>query len=151
MVWTLEWLTILTWEVKVHEKKKKSMNDVSQLLSLLWKFTWFWNFHLSISIYNVLSCGLLSQWYVSSNLVQVPEGFEMAVRLMLPGEISDITCPPDYAYDRFKRCFFYEVKYVMVLAYIILMAVVSWAGLLMFLKVPMFSGKLSFLVLRCQR
>ncbi|XP_020592878.1 peptidyl-prolyl cis-trans isomerase PASTICCINO1 [Phalaenopsis equestris] len=33
----------------------------------------------------------------------VPEGFEMSVRLMLPGEISIITCPPDYAYDRFKR------------------------------------------------
>lgn len=33
----------------------------------------------------------------------VPEGFEMSVRLMLPGEISVITCPPDYAYDRFKR------------------------------------------------
>ncbi|KAL0916251.1 hypothetical protein M5K25_013744 [Dendrobium thyrsiflorum] len=33
----------------------------------------------------------------------VPEGFEMCVRLMLPGEISVITCPPDYAYDRFKR------------------------------------------------
>ncbi|KAK8944971.1 Peptidyl-prolyl cis-trans isomerase PASTICCINO1 [Platanthera zijinensis] len=33
----------------------------------------------------------------------VPEGFEMSVRLMLPGEISLVTCPPDYAYDRFKR------------------------------------------------
>ncbi|KAH0459542.1 hypothetical protein IEQ34_012356 [Dendrobium chrysotoxum] len=33
----------------------------------------------------------------------VPEGFEMCVRLMLPGEISVITCPPDYAYDKFKR------------------------------------------------
>ncbi|KAK8946302.1 Peptidyl-prolyl cis-trans isomerase PASTICCINO1 [Platanthera guangdongensis] len=33
----------------------------------------------------------------------VPEGFEMSVRLMLPGEISLVTCPPDYAYDRFER------------------------------------------------
>ncbi|XP_027334699.1 peptidyl-prolyl cis-trans isomerase PASTICCINO1 isoform X2 [Abrus precatorius] len=33
----------------------------------------------------------------------VPEGFEMSVRLMLPGEIALITCPPDYAYDKFPR------------------------------------------------
>ncbi|KAG1337803.1 peptidyl-prolyl cis-trans isomerase PASTICCINO1 [Cocos nucifera] len=33
----------------------------------------------------------------------VPEGFEMCVRLMLPGEISLVTCPPDYAYDKFTR------------------------------------------------
>lgn len=33
----------------------------------------------------------------------VPEGFEMCVRLMLPGEIALVTCPPDYAYDRFPR------------------------------------------------
>ncbi|KAG0466466.1 hypothetical protein HPP92_018046 [Vanilla planifolia] len=33
----------------------------------------------------------------------VPEGFEMCVRLMLPGEVSLVTCPPDYAYDKFKR------------------------------------------------
>lgn len=33
----------------------------------------------------------------------VPEGLEMSVRLMLPGEISIVTCPPDYAYDKFKR------------------------------------------------
>ncbi|PKA52691.1 Peptidyl-prolyl cis-trans isomerase PASTICCINO1 [Apostasia shenzhenica] len=33
----------------------------------------------------------------------VPEGFEMCVRLMLPGEISLVTCPPDYAYDKFRR------------------------------------------------
>ncbi|KAI3801334.1 hypothetical protein L1987_29438 [Smallanthus sonchifolius] len=31
------------------------------------------------------------------------EGFEMCVRLMLPEEISLITCPPDYAYDKFTR------------------------------------------------
>lgn len=33
----------------------------------------------------------------------VPEGFEMCVRLMLPEEISLVTCPPDYAYDKFTR------------------------------------------------
>ncbi|KAH7866213.1 hypothetical protein Vadar_017216 [Vaccinium darrowii] len=33
----------------------------------------------------------------------VPEGLEMCVRLMLPGEISLVTCPPDYAYDKFAR------------------------------------------------
>ncbi|ESW17565.1 hypothetical protein PHAVU_007G249700 [Phaseolus vulgaris] len=33
----------------------------------------------------------------------VPEGFEMSVRLMLPGEIALVTCPPDYAYDKFPR------------------------------------------------
>ncbi|KAL6534325.1 G1/S-specific cyclin pas1 [Orobanche hederae] len=33
----------------------------------------------------------------------VPEGFEMCTRLMLPGEIALITCPPDYAYDKFPR------------------------------------------------
>uniref|UniRef100_A0A7N2M4E4 peptidylprolyl isomerase n=1 Tax=Quercus lobata TaxID=97700 RepID=A0A7N2M4E4_QUELO len=33
----------------------------------------------------------------------VPEGFEMCVRLMLPGEITIVTCPPDYAYDKFPR------------------------------------------------
>ncbi|KAJ3691018.1 hypothetical protein LUZ61_020182 [Rhynchospora tenuis] len=31
----------------------------------------------------------------------VPEGLEMAVRLMLPGEVCSVTCPPDYAYDKF--------------------------------------------------
>ncbi|CAN6471532.1 unnamed protein product [Victoria cruziana] len=33
----------------------------------------------------------------------VPEGLEMCVRLMLPGEVALVTCPPDYAYDKFKR------------------------------------------------
>ncbi|XP_057983510.1 peptidyl-prolyl cis-trans isomerase PASTICCINO1 isoform X2 [Malania oleifera] len=33
----------------------------------------------------------------------VPEGFEMCVRLMLPGERALVTCPPDYAYDKFPR------------------------------------------------
>lgn len=33
----------------------------------------------------------------------VPEGLEMCVRLMLPGEISLVTSPPDYAYDKFER------------------------------------------------
>lgn len=33
----------------------------------------------------------------------MPEGFEMCVRLMLPGEIALVTCPPDYAYDKFER------------------------------------------------
>ncbi|KAK2657740.1 hypothetical protein Ddye_010792 [Dipteronia dyeriana] len=33
----------------------------------------------------------------------VPEGFEMCVRLMLPGELALVTCPPDYAYDKFSR------------------------------------------------
>ncbi|KAL3839469.1 hypothetical protein ACJIZ3_024060 [Penstemon smallii] len=33
----------------------------------------------------------------------VPEGFEMCTRLMLPGEIALVTCPPDYAYDKFER------------------------------------------------
>lgn len=33
----------------------------------------------------------------------VPEGFEMSVRLMLPGEVALVTCPPDYAYDKFPR------------------------------------------------
>ncbi|CAH9099970.1 unnamed protein product [Cuscuta europaea] len=33
----------------------------------------------------------------------VPEGFEMCVRLMVPGEVALVTCPPDYAYDKFKR------------------------------------------------
>ncbi|KAL2509634.1 Peptidyl-prolyl cis-trans isomerase PASTICCINO1 [Forsythia ovata] len=34
---------------------------------------------------------------------RVPEGFEMCIRLMLPGEIALVTCPPDYAYDKFPR------------------------------------------------
>lgn len=34
---------------------------------------------------------------------QVPEGFEMCTRLMLPEEIALVTCPPDYAYDKFPR------------------------------------------------
>ncbi|XAR68883.1 Peptidylprolyl isomerase [Bertholletia excelsa] len=33
----------------------------------------------------------------------VPEGLEMCIRLMLPGEIAHVTCPPDYAYDKFPR------------------------------------------------
>ncbi|CAH2064186.1 unnamed protein product [Thlaspi arvense] len=33
----------------------------------------------------------------------VPEGFEMCTRLMLPGETALVTCPPDYAYDKFPR------------------------------------------------
>lgn len=33
----------------------------------------------------------------------VPEGFEMCVRLMLPEEIALVSCPPDYAYDKFPR------------------------------------------------
>ncbi|XP_059667886.1 peptidyl-prolyl cis-trans isomerase PASTICCINO1 isoform X2 [Cornus florida] len=33
----------------------------------------------------------------------VPEGLEMCVRLMLPGELALVTCPPDYAYDKFPR------------------------------------------------
>jgi hypothetical protein len=36
----------------------------------------------------------------------VPEGFEMCVRLMLPGEVALVTCPPDYAYDKFTRLLF---------------------------------------------
>uniref|UniRef100_A0A2P2M4I0 peptidylprolyl isomerase n=1 Tax=Rhizophora mucronata TaxID=61149 RepID=A0A2P2M4I0_RHIMU len=39
----------------------------------------------------------------SSGEGRVPEGFEMCVRLMLPGEIALVTCPPDYAYDKFLR------------------------------------------------
>jgi hypothetical protein len=35
--------------------------------------------------------------------LQVPEGFELCVRLMLPGEMAIVTCPPDYAYDKFPR------------------------------------------------
>lgn len=27
----------------------------------------------------------------------------MCVRLMLPGEIALVTCPPDYAFDKFPR------------------------------------------------
>lgn len=27
----------------------------------------------------------------------------MCVRLMLPEEVSLVTCPPDYAYDKFPR------------------------------------------------
>ncbi|XP_071915279.1 peptidyl-prolyl cis-trans isomerase PASTICCINO1-like isoform X4 [Coffea arabica] len=33
----------------------------------------------------------------------VPEGFEMCVRLMLPGELALVTCPHEYAYDKFQR------------------------------------------------
>ncbi|XP_020526603.1 peptidyl-prolyl cis-trans isomerase PASTICCINO1 isoform X2 [Amborella trichopoda] len=33
----------------------------------------------------------------------VPEGFEMCVRLMLSGELAVVTCPPDFAYDKFPR------------------------------------------------
>ncbi|KAM7263338.1 hypothetical protein ACFE04_001021 [Oxalis oulophora] len=39
----------------------------------------------------------------SSGEGMVPEGFEMCVRLMLPGELAVVTCPPDYAYDKFPR------------------------------------------------
>ncbi|XP_038972319.1 2-keto-3-deoxy-L-rhamnonate aldolase-like [Phoenix dactylifera] len=31
---------------------------------------------------------------------------KMCVRLMLPEEISLVTCPPDYAYDKFTRSIF---------------------------------------------
>lgn len=31
----------------------------------------------------------------------------MSIRLMLPGEISIVTCPPDYAYDKFERFYFF--------------------------------------------
>lgn len=27
----------------------------------------------------------------------------MSVRLMLPGEVALVTCPPDYAYEKFPR------------------------------------------------
>ncbi|WOL16555.1 peptidyl-prolyl cis-trans isomerase PASTICCINO1 [Canna indica] len=37
------------------------------------------------------------------HFIQVPEGLEMCVRLMLPGEVALVTCPPDYAYDKFTR------------------------------------------------
>ncbi|PSS32648.1 Peptidyl-prolyl cis-trans isomerase [Actinidia chinensis var. chinensis] len=33
----------------------------------------------------------------------VPEGLEMCVRLMLPGEMALVTSPLDYAYDKFPR------------------------------------------------
>ncbi|CAA3003163.1 peptidyl-prolyl cis-trans isomerase PASTICCINO1 [Olea europaea subsp. europaea] len=33
----------------------------------------------------------------------VPEGFDMCSRLMLPGERALVTCPSDYAYDKFPR------------------------------------------------
>ncbi|XP_075104724.1 peptidyl-prolyl cis-trans isomerase PASTICCINO1-like isoform X2 [Nicotiana tabacum] len=59
----------------------------------------------------------------------VPQGFEMCVRLMLPGEIALVTWPPDYAYDKFERL----------------------GGQLMFLKVLTCSGKLSFLTLTHRR
>ncbi|KAJ0027515.1 hypothetical protein Pint_35291 [Pistacia integerrima] len=39
----------------------------------------------------------------SSGEGRVPEGFEMCVRLMLPGELALVTCPPDYAYDKYPR------------------------------------------------
>ncbi|XWS55599.1 hypothetical protein CRYUN_Cryun09bG0014600 [Craigia yunnanensis] len=38
----------------------------------------------------------------SSGEGMVPEGFEMCVRLMLPGEIALVTCSPDYAYYKFS-------------------------------------------------
>ncbi|XP_024532699.1 peptidyl-prolyl cis-trans isomerase PASTICCINO1 [Selaginella moellendorffii] len=33
----------------------------------------------------------------------VPEGLEICIKLMLPGELALITCSPEYAYDKFPR------------------------------------------------
>ncbi|KAF6161054.1 hypothetical protein GIB67_007695 [Kingdonia uniflora] len=41
--------------------------------------------------------------HFSSGEGLVPEGLEMCLRLMLPGEVALVTCPPDYAYDKFTR------------------------------------------------
>ncbi|KAL3639470.1 G1/S-specific cyclin pas1 [Castilleja foliolosa] len=67
----------------------------------------------------------------------VPEGFEMSTRLMLPGEISIVTCPPDYAYDNFSSDS-YEIS-------------IYETGHLRFRKVLTFSGRLSFLIMRSRR
>ncbi|KAH9605321.1 hypothetical protein KSS87_022449 [Heliosperma pusillum] len=55
--------------------------------------------------YSVFFCWevtFISHTFISHTVI-VPEGFEMCVRLMLPGEIALVTCPPDYAYDKFPR------------------------------------------------
>ena len=38
----------------------------------------------------------------------------MCVRLMLPGEIALVTCPPDYAYDKFPRLYSVSIIYIVV-------------------------------------
>ncbi|PHT99887.1 Peptidyl-prolyl cis-trans isomerase PASTICCINO1 [Capsicum chinense] len=40
---------------------------------------------------------------VNPSTYDVPQGFEISIRLMLPGEVSLVTCPPDYAYDKSER------------------------------------------------
>mgnify|MGYP002776852506 CR=1 FL=1 len=37
-------------------------------------------------------------------ILQVPEGLEMCVKLMLPGEVAMVTSTSQYAYDKFPRC-----------------------------------------------
>lgn len=37
----------------------------------------------------------------------------MCVRLMLPGEIALVTCPPDYAYDKFPRLYSKSSYYIL--------------------------------------
>ncbi|KAK6943576.1 FKBP-type peptidyl-prolyl cis-trans isomerase domain [Dillenia turbinata] len=40
-----------------------------------------------------------------SMIFKVPKGLEMSARLMLPGERALVTCPPDYAYEKFPSSF----------------------------------------------
>lgn len=98
----------------------------------------------------------------------------MCVRLMLPGEIALVTCPPDYAYDKFERLggrklglvllpflgaldlksdhhehVFSDENSPLIIAFYNSFFMCS--GQLMFLKVLTYSGKLSFLTLTHRR
>jgi hypothetical protein len=83
----------------------------------------------------------------------------MCVRLMLPGEKSVVTCPPDFAYDKFPRLYIL-ITIIRIHFYILLLTIVCHrklseymvtTGQQMFLKELMFSGRLNYLDLNCLR
>lgn len=74
----------------------------------------------------------------------------MCVRLMLPGEKSIVTCPPDFAYDKFTR-FVSTIILGSIFVMELLNSLMSATGQQMFLKELPFSGKLNYLDLKCPR
>lgn len=81
----------------------------------------------------------------------------MAVRLMLPGEVCSVTCPPDYAYDKFKPRFilycFLDFVFLHVLenGNTLTELMLLNADQIKFRKGLMFGGRLSSLALRNQK
>lgn len=68
---------------------------------------------MPISIASVLRAVQTSDWkknllatdsiFFTSSLLQVPEGLEASLRLMLPGELAIVNSVSKYAYDNFPR------------------------------------------------